>query len=420
MLETAIMSQYFIEEYKATKITINATNNQFGYLSLDERDNYLNSGLIGRQSVYKCTTFSNMTADKYLLVHNADDEILGMVSGTYDKETGDISGIKNNFSVVGQDIITYKINTGIEYGEFSGSSFTMSDVTASDTIFKIYINGRDETNYTRVGAIITINSGETNLYGNNACIIYYPNLQTLGTVDIELYYYSPYDHSVISEDDLLLGHEVSPTITGNATTGTNTITTTTTVSTMLDIFDYIRIGNEVKKVLNIITTTIYVDSDFEETYSGEIIYYTPYALIANIDSEQENLSPTFETFASKGVKLPVKIKTAVNNTFTFDYFVDNDMEISVCNVYNYITDEVEKHFDTNNKMRVIRAYYNEDSIEKFIYLTNIRKIESIPYSKGAIDKYSVILEFEDKLILTLTDYDILGAGAVGNYLITRE
>jgi len=424
LLEASIDSQYFMENYEETTITITSTENGGGVLETDVLGNYLNSGLIGLQSVYKCTKFTGITSNRYILFHNSDDEMLGMIKGTYNKQTGDISGIKNNFSIKGQDLIYYKINASIENQEFNGNTVEF-DTLGIETIFKVYLNGDEVTAYSRSDGTIIFDSGVANSFGNQAFVIFYPQLQTVIGVDIKLFYYSPYKHEVTLNDELLLGYQLAGTV--SVTSETNVITTTSDLSSVLSEYDYIRIGTEVRQVLQINVTplTIKVDAIFEESYSGEDIYYIPYILFANIESPTENPTSQFYEFNTPGVKLPVKIKQSVSNAFAFNYFVDEDMEVNTCGIYRYATDEFDAHVPENNRFRIIRAYYENDDIDKFIYLTNCRKLDPSKYTKGNYDKYDASVEFEDKLTLKMnlnwsTTDGILGAGGAGNYRLIRS
>jgi len=144
----------------------------------------------------------------------------------------------------------------------------------------------------------------------------------------------------------------------------------------------------------------------------------------NVENESENLSPSFYEFGGKGIKMPIKIKEKISNSFSFDYKVDTDAEISECNIIAYINDDIDKYIPENNRMRFIRTFYNQTDILKFIYLTNARKIQPINYTKSNPDKYTATLEFEDKLTLEMNlDYDsdgILGAGGLGRYRLIRS
>ena len=126
--------------------------------------------------------------------------------------------------------------------------------------------------------------------------------------------------------------------------------------------------------------------------------------------------------------MSVKIKQEVTNTFTFNYFIDTDMDVSECNVYRYLSDDFDDYVPENNKMRLIRAYYENNDIDKFIYMTNCRKLLPTKYTKGNPDKYDVTVEFEDRLTLKMNkDWstvenpeDILGNYGAGNFRLIRS
>jgi len=416
------MSQYFLEDYKETSIVISSTSNPYGLLEVDERGNYLNSGLTGTQSVFKCSTFSGITANRYVMFHNSDNEILGMIRGTYDKQNSDVSGIRNNFYIKGQDVIYYKINVGIEDSEFSGNTATFSDFTI-DPIFKVILNGSETTAYTRTSNVIVFGSGVANTYGNQVFVIYYPTVQSVASVAIGMSYYSPYEHEVTLNSSLLLGYQQAGTVT--ITKDTNTITTTSDLTSVLNEYDYIRVGTEVKQLMSVGVSTLKTDTVFEESYSGDDIYLLPYVLFANIESPTETPTSSYYEFQTRGVRMPVKIKQSVSNTFSFNYFIDEEMEVNECGVYRYASDDFNEHIPDINKMRLIRAYYENDDIDKFIYLTNCRKLEDSRYTKGNYDKFDASVEFEDKLTLKMnkdwsTTDGVLGSGGAGNFTFIRS
>jgi hypothetical protein len=422
MLESSIMSQYFLEEYKETDISITSSINQYGILASDDNGNYLNSGLIGTQTVYKCSTFSGIISGRYVMFHNSDNEILGMIKGTYDKQTSDYANIRNNFYIKNQDVILYKINVGIESEEFSGSTVTFGDFTTDD-IFQVVLNGEITTEYTRASNVLTFNSGMANSYGNQAFVIYYPRSQSLLGVSISMQYYSPYQHEVTENDKLLLGYQLSGTVT--VSDGSNTITTSSNLTSVLSEYDYIRVGLEVKQILQIDASSIKTNTIFENSYSGEDIYILPYVLFANIENPKESPTSQYYEFQTRGIKLPVEIKQSVSNTFSFNYFIDTSMKISECGVYRYASDDFNDHVPLNNKMRLVRAYYENDEIDKFVYLTNCRKLDDSTYNKSSYDTYDASLKFEDKLTLVMnkdwnTSDDILGAGGAGNFKFIRS
>ena len=346
-----------------------------------------------------------------------------MIKGTYDKTTGDYANVKNNFSIKDQDLIYYKINVSVENQEFSGNTVTF-DTLGTETIFKMYLNGDEVSAYSRTSNTVIFDSGTTNSFGNQAYVVFHPQTQTVGgSVDIKLYYDTPYHHEVTLNSELKLGYQLSGTAL--TTSGTNVITTTSDLSSVLSEYDYIRIGTEVKQVLQVNVATLKVDTVFEESYSTEDIYFLPYILFANIESPTESPTAQFYEFKTKGVKLPVKIKEAVSNTFSFNYFIDEDMEVEECQIYRYATDEFDAYLPENNKFRLIRAYYENDDIDKFIYLTNCRKLDPSKYTKGNYDTYDANIEFEDKLTLKMnlgwsTTDGILGSGGAGNFRLIRS
>ena len=422
LLEASIDSQYFLENYEETNISISTSSNQYLLLEYDERGNYLNSGLIGTQMVYSCDTFTGITAGRYVMFHNSDNEILGMIKGTYDKKTGNIDNIRNNFYVKGQDVIYYKLNVGIENEEFSSNSVTFSDFT-TEPIFKVILNGDETTAYTRVDNVITFDTGVYNSYGNQVFVIYYPSAQSLSGVSVSLQYYSPYKHEVTTNDELLLGTQLAGTVT--VVSGSNSIATTSDLTSAIKEFDYIRIGTEIQQVMSITASVILTSEVFEDSYSGEDVYYLPYLLFANIESSTESPTAQYYTFQTKGVKQPIKIKQSVDNTFSFNYFIDEQMILDSCGIYRYASNDFDNHIPDNNKMRLIRAYYENDDVDKFVYLTNSRKLDPSKYNKGNYDKYDATLDFEEKLTLDMnkdwsTTDGILGSEGAGNFTLIRS
>lgn len=416
-VEGKISSQYFLEKYIDTEININSSNNQYGTVSIDERGNYLNAGLIGNQTVFKCSVFSGMIADRYLLIHNSDNEILGMIENTFDKHNGDIA---RNFNIEGQEIMYYKTNAGTEQETFNGNTATFSDFT-TETIFKVYLNGEETTAYTRADNILVFDSGEYNNFSNNVYVIYYPTLQSIAGIDITLHYYSPYEHEVTENSKLGLGYDLSDT--GVVSANSNVITTNIDLTSKIEVYDWIRLGDYSKKVLYVDATTIKTDSVFEEGYNAEDIYLLPYTIFMNIKNESESVSETYRQFTSRGVKMPVEVKESVSNRFSFDYYIDESLIPADCNIFRYATSNFDLYVPEINKFRIIRAYYKDRDVDRFIYLTNCRKLKSVPYSKQDIDNYSVEVQFEDKLTLEMnydwTDDGIAGAGGFGNYRLTR-
>jgi len=415
MLENKTTSQYFLEPYVDMTITLSNTENNLGTMSLDENGNYVNSGLIGDQIAFKCTTFSGFPASSYVLFHDGDNNILGMVGGTYNLIDKEYTNLKSDVIIKGQEVIYYKTDVEVEYKSFTGNSVTFDDLDPN-FIFKVWLNGSETTSYVRVGDTVTFSAG-TNTFGNNVFIYYYPNTQIMSGKSMVLHYYSPYKHEVTEDSELLLGFDVSGTATVSA--GSNIITTSVDLTGSLNELDDIRLDAEVAKILYIDATTIKVDKFYTNSYSGEDIYFTPYKLLLNIDGENEQLNPTYYEFASKGIKMPVKIKESIANRFNFNYKINTTLQAS-CSIYNFINDSVEKYINDINRMRLIRAYYESSEIDRFIYLTNIRDLEGVSYSKGDVDSYTVSLEFEDRLTLEMnSSEDILGAGGLGNYQLIR-
>ena len=401
-IENSFDSQYFLESYRDGEIAISPSDNQYGMLVSDEFGNIINSGLIGGQSVYKCSAFTGIDSGKYVLFYNSDKEMLGMIKGTFDKETNDYFNIKNNFVIQNQVTIYYKINVAVEEEEFSRDTVVFSNLK-DNVIYKVYLNGEEETLYTRSDNTLVFDSGIAATSGNSVYIIYYPADQDLAAVSVKLHYYTPVKHEITDNDELKLGFDLGTT--ASVTVGSNIITTLADISDEIELYEELRVGAEVKKILHIDGETIKMDSVFTNTYVGTTLYRTPYKMFLTIESPSEDLSPSFYTFETKGIKMPIQVKEKIDNKFNFDYYINNGLTTTECNLYNYITQDVQKYLSKNNRMRIIRAYYQDDELKKFIYLTNIRKINSFNYSKNNdADKYNASLQFEDKLTLIKNEY----------------
>lgn len=169
MIDSLGDSSVYVEKYSSQTITINSTKNQNGIIEVDDNGNDM-IGIydIGAVDLGNLTTYTY--TDK-LLIYNDQVDKWGLYSqGEEIRETINwVNGSK------------YYIKAKyISSDTFSGKTFTID--TAGKNIFKVYVNGREVSTYTRTDSQITvlgIDAMFVDVNINEMTVVVYDSNQTL-------------------------------------------------------------------------------------------------------------------------------------------------------------------------------------------------------------------------------------------------
>lgn len=179
MIDNIKESSIYIEKYKQQTIKISSSSNQNGILEVDERGNILNNMQLtcGRQRV---KSYASTSLGKILLYNDNQYTIL-----------------ESDFDLFYLFInpVNYKVRASSDTYtlgySFSTNVYTFN-TNITNTIFKVFINGKEITNYTIESGNLKVNKSDItyiNHYDDNDIkIISYDNNQDLGNGLCYIYY----------------------------------------------------------------------------------------------------------------------------------------------------------------------------------------------------------------------------------------
>lgn len=386
-IDNRYSTKLLLENYSKNKIIINSTNNENLELNSDVYGNILNGDLVFGNQIIACGKFDNMTSG--LLLFTNDDYCL--INGLFDLE----QSITQRSIFLQQDAIEYRINAYEENLQFDGSVATFTTfVDTTHDIYKVFLNGKETTNYTISASSLTFGSG-TNIFYNSVSIVYYEKNQTLTIEEIELYVYLPYQ---LYNEDLQFNIDISNGFT--FTYASNVLTFASTG--LLDIIPnidgvpttslFICYEDEYRLIQLIEDTQITVYEPFTKSGTNEILKFTPYMLFTTVDSDfNDSTSNEYYTYEDRFNKFDINKKIKNRGNISISYYNQRIYE-------NYldlpsITGDI-KNWLLFGKQRVSK--YKENTM-KFEFYTNCELIQGTTSTSGITEVENVTFNYLKKV-----------------------
>ena len=396
MIENRCLNDIWLEPLyeQNTSLAIN-TN---GTLLYDSNNNPLNDSISGGRQIYKCDTFVGTG----LLIHTSKQWSLIKGDFNIETETG-IQNYYNSFVIPDSEIVNYKIEARIvNIKSFDGSYTALSSPYDSSqySIFKVFLNSKEVTDYYTNGSIVGFNSGY-NAFGNNLTVIYYRKNQTITTQTCKLYFKNAIS-SVPSWDSYNNGIRLSGTVTKHPTNSCQFVGSGTTFTTKLKEGYIINVYDTLYKVVNIINNTnIIVDSIIPTIPSSSVYLYTAYNLLSVDNDFSFTPSSNFYQKNIVGSKLGIRKYLSTNQTTQLTKWVDNDPLNYTLYSFPVMYDKILNYINKDSKFRLVAI--NRVTKEMTI-LTNARLSEKSTLSYGS-DKNTESLNIEYEQKITIIDYN---------------
>lgn len=172
----AILNRQLVEMSIAkdveTAIVIDSNSNNAGVLTSNVEGGLIVDNISGTRKFNKITILNTN-----LLLFNAKEWVLYTDSVDFVLKTN-INKVYGKLSLRDDIPTYYKVGTSRFYTTFTGNSIVISGFNSSThTIFKVYRNGKETTDYTTNSTGIIFNT--SNVFTNYCEIIYYTNSQSL-------------------------------------------------------------------------------------------------------------------------------------------------------------------------------------------------------------------------------------------------
>lgn len=148
--------------------------------------NYINQNIVNNYMGTRKIVKGNI--NNSILLYNSNEWVYYPTSFDYDTNSN-TSGIVGKLSLRDYEDTYYKVNPVLYRTSFTGSTILISGFNSSThSIFKVFRNGQEVTNYTVNSNGITFSN--SNVFSNFCEVIYYPTTQDLSGKSFELYYYT--------------------------------------------------------------------------------------------------------------------------------------------------------------------------------------------------------------------------------------
>jgi hypothetical protein len=181
----AILNRQLVEMSIAkdveTAIVIDSNSNNAGVLTSNIEGGLIVDNISGTRKFNKITILNTN-----LLLFNAKEWVLYTNSVDFVLKTN-INKVYGKLNLRDDIPTYYRIGASRFYTTFTGNSIVISGFNSSThTIFKVYKNGKETTDYTVNSTGITFNT--SNVFTNYCEIIYYTNTQSLSGKSCSLNY----------------------------------------------------------------------------------------------------------------------------------------------------------------------------------------------------------------------------------------
>lgn len=312
MIDSLQISNIYVEKSTQQSIKISSSSNENGVLEIDENGNDLSLKYAGRQVV---TGYSGAGLGNVLVYDSTQYAILNSNTNYY----------------LFKDTTYYKINAGEQSFELeyvlNGSNYEFTLDILNSTLFKVYLNGKEITNYSYTDGILSIPTSSVifiNHFDDNCIkVIFYSNNQTIS--GLGYIYYNGFDSMLNREflEDLDLIEEIgygegnygegcyNPTLNNlykiNTIEGDLAYNITETLISYRDSTSYCKYYKKTDKE-GIIDLNLFEERDksdllyFLDSSKFRIIIHNPYEDILRILTNCQIVEAPTSTIASKNTR----------------------------------------------------------------------------------------------------------------------
>ncbi len=403
MTDNRFSTRLLVENYGMSKIIITDEINNNGILETDERGNILNGDLVENIQIIKTSPSIGMQSGEGVLLYNDTEWLHWDNSTTFNFNDGSFGKTIS----LSKEPIKYKINARQESYTFDGNSIVMDNTPYPDsfftdtlyTIFKVYLNGKETTEYTiSTNTTITFtDSYEYNTFNNTIDIVYYRTSQTItASIESEMYVYLPnkVDTGGIFTLDID-GFNISSTSAMVPYGGSDLLDLIDNTNGVPNNKTFVVYEDSVSIVKKLYSSSMKLEYSLGVNITPVTLRFTTFNILGTIGDYSISESKENKSYYGRNNKIGTHKLLNSKNTITFTSWNQKDV-IPVMDKLPVLSDNFEEFMTNNKLMRVVE--YKENT-EEIIYYNRCKVISGISKNRNMSNEDNITLNYESKIVI---------------------